>query len=68
MKTTMRIRMSRENKFTWAWAVLMLYAPITLITTLTLARNVHQSLAILLAGLLIVFIGVLCQGFEVIKE
>lgn len=64
----MRIRMSRQNKFTGGWAALILYALITLIITLTVVRNVYQEIAMIFACLLMFFTAVLYQGFEVIKE
>jgi len=67
MKERFVIRLTRKNEINAAWVFLILASLIFLVIAL-IARSLTESIIPILASVLILFIAIIYQGFEVVKK
>lgn len=67
MKKKVIIRINRDNKINWGGAFLIIYQFILLLLAL-IAQDIFYILLVLILCLIVLFVALLYQGFEVIQE
>ncbi len=61
------IRLNRENEISYGWVFLMMLVAI-FIAVATTRESLAELKLTFLVGIVIIFVAVLYQGFEIIKE